>query len=121
MSLEFPGQISRSDPDRTHIVIWDGAGFHPLQGDQEVPSNVHLMRLPPYSPELNPVENLGSRVKDKICNQVFESIEALQEKITEVLKPLFSSAKEVEDLIHDWLSVKVNSTSPEIYSVILIT
>ena len=117
MSIEFLRQISASDPNSTHIVIWDGAGFHPLQGDEEVPSNVKLLRLPPYSPELNPVENLGSRVKDKICNQVFESIDALQEKITDVLKPLFSCAKEVEELIHGWLAVEVNSTNLEIYSV----
>lgn len=114
MSLAFLGQISRSDPGSTHVVIWDGAGFHPLQVDESVPGNVKLLRLPPYSPELNPVENLGSRVKDKICNQIFESIEQLQDKITEALEPLFDGAKEVEGLIHDWLSVKVNSTNLEI-------
>jgi len=117
MSLAFLDQISKSDPGSTHVVIWDGAGFHPLQGDESVPSNVKLLRLPPYSPELNPVENLGSRVKDKICNQIFENIEKLQEKITEALKPLFDGAKEVEGLIHDWLSVKVNSTNLEIPKV----
>jgi hypothetical protein len=30
------------------------------------------------------------------------------------LEPLFDGAKEVEGLIHDWLSVKVNSTNLEI-------
>ena len=39
------------------VLIWDGAGFH-TSGDLVVPSNVSLILLPPYSPELNPVENL---------------------------------------------------------------
>lgn len=117
MSLTFLEQISKSDSDSTHVVIWDGAGFHPFDGDESVPGNVKLLRLPPYSPELNPVENLGSMVKDKICNQVFDTVEKLQDKITEALEPLFEGAKEVESLIHDWLSVKVNSTHLEIPKV----
>ena len=39
------------------VLIWDGAGFHTSE-DVVVPSNVSLIQLPPYSPELNPVENL---------------------------------------------------------------
>ena len=39
------------------VLIWDGAGFHTGE-DVVVPSNVSLIQLPPYSPELNPVENL---------------------------------------------------------------
>jgi transposase len=39
------------------VLIWDGAGYH-TSGRLEVPANVSLIRLPPYSPELNPIENL---------------------------------------------------------------
>ena len=39
------------------VLIWDGAGFDTGE-DVVVPSNVSLIQLPPYSPELNPVENL---------------------------------------------------------------
>ena len=39
------------------VLIWDGAGYH-TSGDLAVPSNISLILLPPYSPELNPVENL---------------------------------------------------------------
>jgi len=35
------------------VLIWDGAGFHTGE-DVVVPSNVSLIQLPPYSPELNP-------------------------------------------------------------------
>jgi transposase len=54
----FLAQMSRELPAGVHaVLIWDGAGFH-TSGDVEVPSNISVIRLPPYSPELNPVENL---------------------------------------------------------------
>jgi transposase len=55
---QFLEQFSRELPAGVHaVLIWDGAGFH-TGSDLVVPSNVSLIQLPPYSPELNPVENL---------------------------------------------------------------
>jgi hypothetical protein len=51
---EFSRQLA---PDVHAVLIWDGAGYH-TSGSLKVPSNVSLIRLPPYSPELNPIENL---------------------------------------------------------------
>jgi transposase len=54
----FLEQVARDLPAGVHaVLIWDGAGFHTGR-DLVVPGNVSLIRLPPYSPELNPVENL---------------------------------------------------------------
>ena len=44
-------------PDVQAVLVWDGAGYH-RANDLRCPSNITLMTLPPYSPELNPVENL---------------------------------------------------------------
>src|SRR3954470_24893037 len=54
----FLEQFARELPAGVHaVLIWDGAGFHSGK-DLVVPGNVSLIQLPPYSPELNPVENL---------------------------------------------------------------
>src|SRR3954464_3067608 len=54
----FLEQFARELPAGVHaVLIWDGAGYH-TGGELVVPSNVSLIHLPPYSPELNPVENL---------------------------------------------------------------
>ena len=42
--------------DAHAVVILDGAGWHRSQG-LVVPGNITLLELPPYSPELNPVEH----------------------------------------------------------------
>jgi len=39
------------------IMIWDQAGFHKSTA-LRIPDNITIIPLPPYSPELNPVENL---------------------------------------------------------------
>jgi transposase len=42
----------------------DGAGNH--RDELEVPANIMLHLLPPYSPELNPQENLWDEIREKI-------------------------------------------------------
>ena len=55
---QFLEQFSQSLAPNVHAaMIWDGAGFHRAR-NLIVPANVTLLRLPPYSPELNGIENL---------------------------------------------------------------
>jgi transposase len=59
----FLREFSNSLPDDEHaVLIWDGAGFHTSK-KVRVPANVTLIQLPPYSPELNPLENLWHYLK----------------------------------------------------------
>jgi transposase len=54
----FLRQFSALLSQNTHaVLIWDGAGYHTSK-KLDVPDNVSLVRLPPASPELNPIENL---------------------------------------------------------------
>lgn len=60
------------------VMIWDGAGFH-TSNTVEVPENVTLVQLPPYSPELNPMENLWHYLKSHYwSNRFHEDYEALE-------------------------------------------
>ena len=53
----FDQMVKEIDVGVHVVMIWDGAGFHRSKG-LKVPVNMTLIALPPYSPELNPVENL---------------------------------------------------------------
>ena len=54
----FFEQFKQEVPAAAHVVmIWDQAGFHTAKAVR-VPENITIVPLPPYSPELNPVENL---------------------------------------------------------------
>ena len=51
-----------------------------------IPENMRLVPLPPYSPELNPVEHIWDDLREKsFHNQVFESIEALEQHLSSSL------------------------------------
>jgi len=54
----FLEQFTREIPHGVHVVmVWDQAGFH-TGNALKVPENITIVPLPPYSPELNPMENL---------------------------------------------------------------
>jgi hypothetical protein len=61
----FLAELSRSLPAGTHAaLVLDGAGWH-VSEDLVVPANLTLIRLPPYSPELNPVERVWEHLRDR--------------------------------------------------------
>jgi len=77
----FLEQFARESPAGVHaVLIWDGAGFH-TGTDLVVPSNGNLIQLPPYSPELNPVENLWHYLRaHHWSNRPYRDYDALQEE-----------------------------------------
>jgi hypothetical protein len=70
LSRLFLERLAARDPDAEHVVIWDQAGFHPQPGLHELPARVHVLPLPPYSPELNPVEVIGDGISFQQSNDV---------------------------------------------------
>jgi transposase len=111
MSRLFLQQLVARDPHAEHVVIWDQAGFHPRPGDPIVPTQVHLLPLPPYSPELNPVEALGDVIKDRLGNTLWATLEAIEEALGEELRPIYETAERVRSLVsHPWLIDQVNAT-----------
>lgn len=58
--------------DAHAVVLVDGAGWHQTGGKLRVPKNISLLKLPPYSPELNPVENVWQFLRQNyLSNRVF--------------------------------------------------
>jgi transposase len=121
VDLEFSGlflqQVGTREPDATHVVIWDGAGFHPQDGAEGLPDNVRLLPLPSYSPELNPIEGLWDQLKDHLCNKVFASLRAVEEAITDFLRPFWKNPERIRDLIgQGWLLAQANAFFRRIYT-----
>lgn len=111
----FIEQVSASAPEKIHVIIGDGAGFHHKQGqDNEalIPSNIRILTLPPYSPELNPIEKLWDMVKDTICNINWESLEDLEQKMTTTLKTLWEREDGFSSLFtSSYLRTELNATN----------
>ena len=106
----FLNQIADSDPDAEHVVIWDNAGFHYRPGDPRLPERVHLLPLPAYSPELNPVEKVWDMVKDGIANRVYPALDEIEKRITEKLRPFWESPGPALRIVGEgWLQLQANA------------
>src|SRR5919199_1482737 len=61
----FLAELARAVPAGTHAaLVLDGAGWH-VSEELSVPANLTLIPLPPYSPELNPVERVWEHLRDR--------------------------------------------------------
>lgn len=89
VSEAFLRHLAASEPEAEHIVIWDGAGFHQKTGTHALPGRVHVVQLPAYSPELNPIEKLWDVLKDGLCNRLFHSVEELWQALCVELQPFY--------------------------------
>jgi len=69
-------EISRAIAPNAHAaLVLDGAGYH-VAADLVVPDNITLVPLPPYAPELNPVENVWEYLRgDKLSITVYDDYE----------------------------------------------
>jgi transposase len=110
LSRGFLQQIADSDPKAEHVIIWDQAGFHPRPGDASLPARIHLLPLPPYSPELNPVEGLWDQTQDVTCNQHYDDLDQLEESLTHALRPFWETPARALSLVHHWLHSQANAT-----------
>jgi transposase len=72
----FLKQVSKAHDQDFIVMILDGAPSHKGK-ELQVPENMLLVFLPPYSPELNPVERLWNVLRrDYFANRVFDSLTA---------------------------------------------
>jgi transposase len=60
------------------VLVCDGAGWHQQGGKLRVPDNITMLPLPPYAPELNPMENVWAYLRaNKLCRLVWDGYSAI--------------------------------------------
>lgn len=81
----FLDEFHASYPDDFIIMPLDNGAFHKAK-KLMIPDNILLLFIPPYSPELNPIERLWQDIKDEISCCVYETLDELKEAVAEVLR-----------------------------------
>ena len=77
MSLYLERLGRHVGPTRQVVLVLDQAGWH-VAKDLQVPANITLLFLPPYSPELNPIERIWCFLKEHhLSNRVYADYDAL--------------------------------------------
>lgn len=92
----FLEEVEKEFPE-SMVLYRDRAGAH-LAKTLVVPPTIELREIPPYSPELNPAERFFEALRPRLANRVFESVEALEAAITEILKEYWENPQIVKRL-----------------------
>ena len=107
----YLSDLAASDPEAIHVLIRDQAGFHLRDGDARLPARVRIIDLPPYTPELNPCEQLWDIIKDDIANRIYATVDRLRAGMKAPLSRFWDDPGAVLSLIgRQWLQVQLNAS-----------
>ena len=103
MSL-FPAQTAVDFLDEYCIMLLDGAGWHRATA-LRIPPMLCLISLPPYSPELNPVEHFWEHLReDYFGNRALPSLSAVTDRLCEGLRDLDQQPEQTKPVTYfDWI------------------
>ena len=100
----FLGGLSQEIEVGRHVaLIIDNAGWHGSK-DLIVPSNITLVPLPPYAPELNAMEQVWQWIKSHfLYNQSYSDYEDIVDKLSHAWNQVSGNADLVKSIIHrEW-------------------
>ncbi len=90
------------------LLILDGAPAH--RSKLNLPENLCLMLLPAYAPELNPVERLFQELRKALSNQLFDSLQQVEEVLTKAITPYFHQPDKLKQLsLYPWMIPEAES------------
>ena len=92
------------------VLLLDGAGWHQT-GKLRVPGNISLLPLPPYSPELNPVENIWQFLRQNhLSNRIFKNYTDILDACCAAWNALVEEPKRIASIAtRDWASASPNA------------
>lgn len=97
----FLQELSQRFADNFLLVVYDGAPCH-SEGVLDIPANMMVVKLPPKSPQLNPVENNWDDMREKFFhNLVFDSMKAVEEQLI-IACNFYESHPEIIHSIASW-------------------
>ncbi|MEQ1741729.1 MAG: transposase [Candidatus Nitrotoga sp.] len=100
----FLDEVGARHPSDKIVMVLDGAGRHSSRLLQP-PQNMKLLPLPPYAPELNPVEHVWDELREKhFHNRVFDSLDALEDQLEAALHAFENNAPMVKSIVAwEWI------------------
>ena len=79
----------QAHPDKQIVLIWDNAPFHKSKLIREalkkggILERVHLIPMPPYAPDHNPIEHVWNTAKQVIANKQYETFEQTKQAFSD--------------------------------------
>ena len=96
----------KTEPGRHAVVLMDGASWHAKDIDSAF-SNLNIIKIPPYSPELNSIEQVWSWLRQHhLANQNFKNYDDIVNKICAAWNSFLESTERVRKMCsRDWANL----------------
>jgi len=94
----FLEEVSRRHDNEKIIMFMDCASWHGTK-NLLIPNNITLKHLPPYSPELNPVEHVWEELREKYFgNEAFNNMTAVEDRLEVGLRELENNKHVIQSI-----------------------
>ncbi len=98
----FLKMLSERYPDDDLLLVCDGAAWHKSNALQ-IPKNITLLNIPPYTPEMNPIEQIWRELRTQgFRNEAFKTLEKVVDRLCDTINNL--SSYTVQSItLRDWI------------------
>lgn len=98
----FLDELSQKYPNDIILLCCDGAAWHKAK-HLRVPENIVLIFIPPYTPEMNPIEQIWKEIRKRgFKNEMFASLDQVIDRLCETICSL--STNTVKSITgRDWI------------------
>jgi len=102
----FLQELSKQYPDDFIVLVADKASWHISKG-LVIPENIEIIHLPPYTPEMNPIEQIWAWLRlHGFRNEIFSTLNKVVDRLCEVIRSL--SISTVKSITHrSWIMSNV--------------
>lgn len=103
----FLQELSKAYAEDVIVLACDGASWHKSKHLQ-IPENIELVFIPPYTPEMNPIEQIWDEIREKgFRNECFLTLAKVMERLCVTINHL--SPQRISSITsREWiLSIKV--------------
>ena len=84
----FLEEMSKQYLEDDILMVCDGAAWHKSNA-MKVPENITLLNIPPYTPEMNPIEQIWRELRTQgFRNEVFKTLEKVVDRLCETINNL---------------------------------
>jgi putative transposase len=81
----FLAELSKTFPKEIILLCCDGAAWH-KSGGLNIPNNIVLFHIPPYTTEMNPIEQIWKEIRKRgFRNEVFSSLEKVVDRLCDTI------------------------------------
>lgn len=95
----FLKEVSDRFPEDHIVMVMDCAAWQRSK-TLKIPENMEIYPLLPYSPELNPVENIWDEVREKgFFNEIFKCMKDVETRLCDILHDLETDDKRVKGIM----------------------